>query len=114
MGQVRKCVLERQFSDVERAADVADAFIHVEDRHFTDGLGLVIVALTRPGIGGPAFVSELTERLPWIPVLVLSRGTEEALRYSGANIRFLSQSASTSDLVAYSRHILDQQLARRA
>jgi CheY-like chemotaxis protein len=113
-GQVRKSILERRFASVERAADVAQAFIRVEDSCFADALGLVIVALSRPGLGGPAFVRELTTRLPWMPVLVLGRSGEVAGLYSGENVRFVPRVTDPEDLIALSRQMLEPQLARPA
>jgi CheY-like chemotaxis protein len=113
-SQVRKSILERRFSSVKRAADVAEAFIRVEDPDFVSGLGLVIVALSRPGLGGPAFVMELTARLPWIPVLVLGRSGEVSSLYAGDNVRFVARVADPAELVALSRQMMEQQLARPA
>src|SRR5437764_46141 len=63
-AHVRKSILGRQFTAIHRAADAAEAFILVEDPAFSRGLALVVVGLNRPGLGSPAFVAELTSRLP--------------------------------------------------
>lgn len=113
-GQVRKSILERQFAEVERVGDVAEAFIRVEDAEFSDSLGLIVVALSRPGLGGPAFVSELKSRLPWAPVLVLGRTHDETRSYRGNDIRFLSRSVPAAEFLACTRMIVERQLARPA
>jgi DNA-binding NtrC family response regulator len=113
-AHVRRSILGRHFPDVKRAADAAEAFILVEDPHFAGKLGLVVVGLNRPGLGSPAFVAELTSRLPSIPVLVLGRGREESAFYHGPNVRFLPRSASSEQIVKLSRQMLEQDSARVA
>ena len=73
-ASLRKSILERRFSEVERVADAAEALCLVEQPQFAGHLGLVVSGLNMPGIGGPAFVAELHDRLPNVPVLVLGSG----------------------------------------
>jgi DNA-binding NtrC family response regulator len=113
-AHVRRSILRRHFPNVTRVADAAEAFILVEDPLFADNLGLVVVGLNRPGLGSPAFVAELTSRLPSIPVLVLGRGREESAFYQEPNVRFLPRSASPEQMVALSRQMLAQDSARVA
>ena len=113
-AHVRRSVLGRHFPAIARAADAAEAFILVEDPQFAEKLGLVVVGLNRPGLGSPAFVAELTSRLPQVPVLVLGRGREEAAFYEGANVRFLPRTASAEQMVAMSRQMLTRPSARVA
>lgn len=113
-AHVRRSILGRHFPDVARVADAAEAFILVEDPHFAGKLGLVVVGLNRPGLGSPAFVAELTARLPMVPVLVLGRGREEAAFYEGPNVRFLSRTASPEQMVAIIRQMLMRPSARVA
>ena len=105
---MRRSILGRHFADVERAADVAEAFILVEDPRFAEKLGLVVVGLNRPGLGSPAFVAELTSRLPSVPVLVLGQGREEAAFYEGSNVRFLPRTAPSEQMLAVSRQMMGQ------
>jgi len=107
-ARVRKSVLKRHFSDVERAADVAEAFILVEERQFAERLGLVVGGLDRPGLSSPAFVAELTSRLPSVPVLVLGRNREEAAHYAGQNVRFLVRDVPSERMLAVSRQMMEQ------
>jgi len=113
-AHVRKSILGRHFAGIYRAADAAEAFILVEDAIFARGLGLVVVALNRPGLGSPAFVAELVSRLPSVAVLVLGRGREEAAFFEGPRVRFLPRSASSEQMVAVSRQMMDQWTARVA
>jgi DNA-binding NtrC family response regulator len=70
-GFLSKSILERQFLDVVRVSDAAEALCLVEQPQFARRLGLVIASNPMQGIGGPAFVAELHSRLPQIPILVL-------------------------------------------
>jgi CheY-like chemotaxis protein len=113
-ARVRKSMLGRHFATIERASDVAEAFILVEDLAFAQQLGLVIVCLSRPGLGSPAFVAELTSRLPSVPVLVLGSTREEAAFYEGPTVRFLPRTAPAEQLIALSRKMVQQFNARVA
>jgi len=99
LAYARKATLERRFRAVERVADAAQAFILLQDRAFTSRLALVVVALCQPGFSGPAFVRELTDRLPGTPVLVLGAPGEIAPDYRGEQVRFLPRRASSEDLL---------------
>jgi len=107
-AHVRRSILGRHFADVERAADVAEAFILVEDPRFAEKLGLIVVGLNRPGLSSPAFVAELTSRLPTVPVLVLGKGREEAAFYEGSNVRFLPRTAPSEQVLAVSRQMMGE------
>jgi CheY-like chemotaxis protein len=113
-AHVRRSVLQRHFRTVERATDAAEAFIMVEDPDFAEKLGLVVVGLNRPGLGSPAFVAELTARLPGVPVLVLGGNREDAALYPGENVRFLPRTGSTDQMLAVSRQMMDQYTPRVA
>ncbi len=113
-AHVRRSILQRHFRAVERAADVAEAFIMVEEPHFAEKLGLVVVGINRPGMGSPAFVAELTSRLPAVPVLVLGCNREDAALYPGENVRFLLRTVPTDQMLAVSRQMMDQYTPRVA
>ena len=113
-AHVRRTILGRHFPEIRRASDAAEAFILVEDPRFSERLGLVIVALNRPGLGSPAFVAELTSRLPSVPVLVLGRSREEAAFYDGDNVHFLARTAPPEQVIALSRQLMGQSAARVA
>jgi len=113
-AHVRRSILGRHFPEIKRATDAAEAFILVEDPRFTERLGLVIVGLNRPGLGSPAFVAELTSRLPSIPVLVLGRSREEAAFFVGENVCFLPRTAPPEQVIALSRQMMGQSTARVA
>lgn len=93
-------MLERRFSDVQRAEDAAQAFIRTEELGFANRLGLVIVALREPGLAGPEFVNELSSRLARVPILVLGRAGEIAADYVGEHVKFLPRQATSETVLA--------------
>ena len=105
---LRKSILERRFRDVERVGDAAEALCLVEQPEFAGQLGLVISGLNMPGIGigGPAFVAELHERLPRVPVLVLSSGREMASDYKGGWVRFLHRPFAEDEILSAADELL--------
>lgn len=94
----RKSILEEQFP-VRRVADAAEALCLIEQRVFSENLGLVISGHHSSGLGGPAFVAELQSRLPEVPVLVLGGATESPSDYAGECVRFLPRPAATREMV---------------
>lgn len=113
-AHIRKSLLQHRVAGVERAADAAEAFILVEQPHFVENLGLVIVGLHFPGVGGPAFVSEMTSRLPAVPILVLGCGSDKAVDYVGDNVRFMARPVATEEMLAITRQMLSRRLAGAA
>jgi DNA-binding NtrC family response regulator len=80
----------------------------MEQPQFSEQLGLVISGLNLPGIGGPAFVAELHERLPGIPILVLGAPGEDAANYKGAWVRFLPGPFGGEQLLKAANDLLTQ------
>jgi len=107
-AHVRRTILGRGFPAIERTADAAEAFILVEDPEFSQRLGLVVVGLDGPGMGSRAFVAELTSRVPSVPILVLGPASEEALYSEGPHLRFLPRTASSEQLLAVSREMVEK------
>lgn len=105
-GFLRKSILERRFPEVERVADATEALCLVEQPQFAVDLGLVICGVHLPGFGGPAFVSELRERMPRLPVLVLGGVSEAADDYLGDGVRFLPRSNSTEEMLTAASQML--------
>jgi len=105
-AHLRRSALKSQFASVERVADASEAFIRVEESDFEQGLALVVVGLSLPGVAGPAFVNELAARLPRVPILVIGRPGEKAADYDGAHVYFLPAGASRGELLAATRRVL--------
>lgn len=113
-ASARKSVLEQHFTPVQSISGAADAFIRMEDPSFVEELALIVVALRMPGLSGPAFVKELANRAPDVPILVIGRYGESAPEYSAGNVRFLPQTTSTKELLSGARAILSRRMARVA
>jgi DNA-binding NtrC family response regulator len=111
---VCKSILERRFHDVQRVGDAGEAFCLVEQPRFAMNLGLVISDLNMPGIGSSAFVAELHERLPKVPVLVLGGGGEAAAGDSGGWLRFLSRPFASEEILAAAGDLLTQHVLEPA
>jgi CheY-like chemotaxis protein len=106
-ASVCKSILERRFNDVQRVGDAAEALCLVEQPQFAGRLGLVISDLNMPGIGSPAFVAELHERLPKVPILVLGGGQAKS-DYAGGWVRFLSRPFASEEILAAAGELLAQ------
>jgi DNA-binding NtrC family response regulator len=113
-ASVCKSILERRFHDVQRVGDAAEALCLVEQRQFAGHLGLVISDLNMSGIGSPAFVAELHERLPKVPILVLGSGDEaanaNAVNATNANewLRFLPRPFASEEFLTAAGELLAQ------
>lgn len=102
----RCAALERTVYGVTRAASDSEAFIKLEQPSFTANLALVIAALNLPGLPGPAFVAELSRRLPHTQILALGLSGETAQDYPSKNVRFLAAEASPAEIVRAATEML--------
>jgi DNA-binding NtrC family response regulator len=109
-----RSALGRHFASIERAADASEAFIRVEEPGVEETLALIVAGLRLPGWAGPAFVSELTSRVPNVPVLVIGRPGETATDYTGNLVKFLPAASSERDFLAAVKGILSEGLLRVA
>ena len=103
-----KVALERESYNIERAADASEAFIRLDEPGFSQSLVLIVAGLRLPGMAGPAFVSELTARIPGVPVLVIGRSGETASEYKGGNLRFLPSDTSADELLEGVKSFISQ------
>jgi CheY-like chemotaxis protein len=113
-ASVCKSILERRFRDVQRVGDAAEALCLVEQPQFAGHLGLVISDLNMSGIGNPAFVAELRERLPKVPILVLGGGVGAAPNNPGGWVRFLSRPFASEQILAAADELLAQHTLQTA
>jgi CheY-like chemotaxis protein len=107
-ASVRKSILERRFSEVQRVTDAAEALCLVEQPQFARNLGLVVSGHHLAGIGGPAFVAELHTRMPSLPVLVLGDSTEETGDYSGDHVYYLARPILPEEMLTIATRMLAQ------
>ena len=103
-----KSILERRFQDVQRVGDAGEALCLVEQPQFAHNLALVISNTDMPGIGGPAFVAELHERLPKVHVLMLGQGSDAPGGIAGGWVRFLPKPFATEQILAAAGELLAQ------
>jgi len=101
-----KSLLEKRFADVKRVADPGEALCLVEQPQFACDLSLVISRHRLPGIGGPAFVAELHNRMPDLPVLVLGDAGEWPTHSKGEHVRFMPSASAAEDIVSAAGQIL--------
>ncbi len=99
-------LLGRQFGNVCRVNDAAEALCLIEKPEFAAKLSLVITGHQMKGIGGPAFVAELHARKPELPVLVLSASGEEPSNYKDDRVLFLPRPVAGDKMLAVTRQIL--------
>lgn len=99
-------LLGRQYGNVCRVNDAAEALCLVEQPEFASKLGLVISGHHTPGIGGPAFVAELHSRKPDLPVLVLGTKDSVPSDYESEHIVFLPRAVGGDKMLAVAGQIL--------
>lgn len=99
-------LLSGGFGEVKRAAGAAEALCAIEQSEIAAKLGLVISGHHTTGIGGPAFVAELHERMPELPVLVLGGDEESAADYAGEHVEFLPRRHASQQIVPLARKML--------
>jgi len=99
-ASMRKSLLEGKAPAVVRALDAAEALCMVESPEFAQGLALVITGHVMSGISGPEFVAEVRNRIPQVPVLVLSAVPEAEQEYKGISGVFVSRTTLPDELRA--------------
>jgi len=99
-------LLGRQFGDVRRVNDAAEALCLIEQPEFATDLSLVITGHHMTGIGGPAFVAELRTRKPDLPVLVLSGNGAAPSDYKDEQVIFLPRPFRGDKMLAVTSQIL--------
>jgi len=103
-------LLGRQFGDVCRVSDAAEALCLIEQPDFAGKLGLVITAHHTPGIGVSVFVAELRTRMPRVPVLIL--GPAEAVppgsEFQDEGVVYLSRQVGGEKMLAVTGQMLSE------
>jgi DNA-binding NtrC family response regulator len=109
-----KSILERRFPNVCRVADAAEALCLIEEQAFAENLGLVVSGHHMPGFGKPAFIAELHQRMPSLPVLVLKDEQEDAAAYKGNQVQILARPFLPEALLNMADRMLTRKLAATA
>lgn len=110
----RRIILLKTGRTVAIASDAIRALEMLEDRALQESLGLVITDHSMPGMNGPEFVAELRDRLPVVPVVVLSGFPDVESEYEGLNIQFRMKPVPPDQLIAMVRGLLEPPLTRTA
>jgi CheY-like chemotaxis protein len=110
----RRSILLRTGRSVAVAGEGAQALEMLEDAALLKSLGLVITDHCMPGMNGPEFVTELRERLPQIPVVVLSGYPDVEGEYEGMNVMFCMKPVAPDQLIAMAEGLLEPPMTRTA
>jgi CheY-like chemotaxis protein len=110
----RRAILVRSGRSVVVASGAVQALKMLEDEDLFRAVSLVITDHCMPGLNGPQFIEKLRERLPDIPVLVLSGLADVEGEYEGLNVVFRVKPFPPDMLLAFTSSILDQPFSRSA
>ena len=110
----RKAILSRLNRSVVVADNGARALEMLDDDQSGPSVGLVITDHLMPGMNGPEFVAELRERLPQVPVLVLSGMAEAEDEYLDLDVTFRVKPLPPDELLHLVRSLLTEPIARSA
>jgi CheY-like chemotaxis protein len=110
----RRAILVRSGRSVVIATGAAQALQMLDDEELVRSVDLIITDHWMPGLNGPQFVEKLRERLPEIPVLVLSGLADAESEYQGMNVVFRVKPFPPDMLIALTTSILDPPISRSA
>jgi len=110
----RRSILLRAGRTVAVAGGAAQALEMLEDTALLHSLGLVITDHCMPGMNGPEFVAHLRERLPAVPVIVLSGFPDIETEYREMNVVFRVKPVAPDQLIALAESLLDPPLTKTA
>jgi len=110
----RKAILSRSGRNVAVACDGAQALAMLEQAGTLQPVGLVITDHLMPGMNGPEFIAQLRERLPDLPVVVLSGLAEAEDEYRNLDVVFRVKPCPPDELLSIVRSLLDQPIGRTA
>jgi CheY-like chemotaxis protein len=110
----RRAILVRSGRSVAIASGAPQALQMLEDEELFRSVNLVITDHWMPGLNGPEFVQQLRQRLPKIPVLVLSGLADAEGEYDGMNVVFRVKPFPPDMLIALTSSILDEPYSRTA
>ncbi len=110
----RRSILQRTGRAVAVADGAAQALALLEDAAFLRSIGLVITDHMMPGMDGPEFVARLRERMPLVPVIVLSGFVDIEPEYEGLNVIFRAKPVPPDQLISLSESLLPAALTKTA
>jgi DNA-binding response OmpR family regulator len=110
----RRAILSRTGRSVVVASSATEALHLLDDDELFNSINLIITDHWMPGLNGPQFVEKLRDRLPKIPVLVLSGLPNVEAEYDGLNVVFRVKPFPPDQLIALVEAILDEPMSRTA
>ena len=110
----RKAILSRLGRSVAVADDGMKALGLVDEQEGSSAVRLVLTDHLMPGMNGPEFVRRLRERLPGVPVLVLSGLAEAEDAYEGLDVTFRLKPLPPSELLELVRTLLQEPMVKTA
>lgn len=113
-ASTRRSILLRTGRPVELASGASQALALLEDATLLDSIALVITDHCMPGMNGPEFVARLRQRLPRVPVVVLSGYPDVESEYEGMHVVFRMKPVAPDQLIALAEALLEPPLTRTA
>jgi CheY-like chemotaxis protein len=113
-ASTRRAILSRTGRPVVVASSGSEALQMLEDEELFNSVNMVITDHWMPGLNGPQFVQKLRERLPKIPVLVLSGLPNVEPEYESLGVIFRVKPFPPDQLIALVESILDEPMSRTA
>lgn len=110
----RRSVLLKTGHGVALAHGARKALEMLNDAALRESLGLVITDHQMPGMNGPEFVEQLRDKLPVVPVIVLSGYVDVEPEYDGLNILFRAKPIAPEQLISLASSLLDPPLTMTA
>ena len=98
--------LERIFAHVERVTDASEALCLLEQQSFAASIDLVVCSLRMPGFGGSAFATELHDRLPHMPILVLGEPADAAEACFGGCVALLTSPFAADEMLTLAGRLM--------
>lgn len=110
----RRIILLRTGRSVLLAGGAMPALAMLDDPALLKSIGLVITDHLMPGMNGPEFVARLRDRLPSVPVIVLSGFLDVESEYEGLNIIFRAKPVPPDQLITLAESLLTPPLTKTA
>jgi len=110
----RKAILTHSGKVVVLAATGRQALTLLEDPGLAASIGMVITDHLMPGMNGPQFVTELRQRFPSLPVLVLSGLPDGESEYEGMQVLYRLKPLAPEELIRLAQSIPGDALGRTA
>ncbi|MGC1361891.1 MAG: response regulator [Silvibacterium sp.] len=113
-ASTRRSILLRTGRPVALASGASQALAMLEDATLLGSIALVITDHCMPGMNGPEFVARLRQRLPRVPVVVLSGYPDVESEYEGMHVVFRMKPVAPDQLIALAEALLEPPLTRTA